>query len=305
MTVELEKSELHIREDNSGLQIYVPRDSRSQDFCYLSKLPPRLFEWMMTHPDTQIREKIEPEAVLVTTKILNANLSSVSWILEESGIIEVPGAQIIDDQGAIAESSRDAEEEAEEEVQRVHDSRPTTPGDISRGRDEFLTPTTSEIASSILTPPSSAVLTTRATSAHSSHSRVVSEVTYGQSRHRSAVAGSLPLAIQRIEADRTAPTYAEGLSGPDPNPDLIGIAVDEETRYVALLDNIIRRARNMSFPTLGAFDMSQLLETLPGLEMPADEYPLDIHRFRSATQRDRDFKVGAAGELFVSLECQS
>lgn len=37
-------------------------------------------------PGTQIREAVESEAVLVVTKILNANLMSVNWILEEAGI---------------------------------------------------------------------------------------------------------------------------------------------------------------------------------------------------------------------------
>ena len=41
VTVDIKKSEVHIGDNESGLQIYVPRDSRSQEFCYLSKLPPR------------------------------------------------------------------------------------------------------------------------------------------------------------------------------------------------------------------------------------------------------------------------
>jgi hypothetical protein len=67
---------------------------------------------------------------------------------------------------------------------------------------------------------------------------------------------------------------------------------------------MINKARTSSFPTIGSFDMSQLLETLSELKIPAAEYPLDIHRQRSATQRERDNKIGAAGELFVSLENQ-
>ncbi|ENH67493.1 hypothetical protein FOC1_g10010770 [Fusarium oxysporum f. sp. cubense race 1] len=47
-----DRSELHIREDDSSLKIYVPRDPKTQGFCYFSTLPRRFLEWMMTDPVT-------------------------------------------------------------------------------------------------------------------------------------------------------------------------------------------------------------------------------------------------------------
>lgn len=301
VAVEIEKSELHIGSDESHLQIYVPRDPRSQEFCFLSKLPPRLLDRMMTHPVTQIREKIEPEAVLVITKILNAKLSSVNWILEEAGIIEVAGSEAIDDQGAAAEQSdQDEAEEAEEEVQRVESSGEDTPSNSSSGPEVLLTTTTSQTASIVLIPPASAVPISSVSSTHLSQPRAVSEVVHSRSQHRSAVAGSAPPFVQEIREERTVLTHVRAPSSPDQGPNVIGILVDEATRYLALLDNIINKARNMSFPSLGSFDMSRLLEALSESEVSPDQNPFDNHVFRSATQRERDNKVGAAGELFVS-----
>jgi hypothetical protein len=78
-------------------------------------------------------------------------------------------------------------------------------------------------------------------------------------------------------------------------------AVDDQ--YVNLLDRAIRLGRNSGFPSQGAFDMSGLQEALSNVA-PADYYNYDGHditfRFRSASQLDRDKKVGAAGELYVS-----
>jgi hypothetical protein len=79
-------------------------------------------------------------------------------------------------------------------------------------------------------------------------------------------------------------------------------AVDDQ--YINLLDRVIRLGRNSGFPSQGAFDMSGLQEALSNVA-PADAYDnYDGHditfRFRSASQLDRDKKVGAAGELYVS-----
>ncbi|EXJ63403.1 uncharacterized protein A1O5_11452 [Cladophialophora psammophila CBS 110553] len=310
LPVELERSELHIREDESGLRIYVPRNPRSQDFCYLSKLPPRLFEWMMTHFDTQIRENIEPEGVLVVTKILNAKLSSVNWILEEAGIMEIPGTAIIDDQVVAADPDPADHESGAEESEQDEDEEQAWPSDredegeeaeeqsqtveASHDRGIRFTPTTSNEGSNTLISSTSTFVATTI-SAQSSHSRAISGVVYNHSRHRPAAAGSSTLSPspRRIGDERTARR--------DATPDMVDmLALDEDAGYVALLDNVITKARTTLFPSIGSFDMSQLLDSLPlDSDVLADEYPLDACRFRSATQRERDNKVGAAGELFV------
>ena len=264
--------------------------------------PAAIFEWMMTHPTTHIREKIEPEAVLVVTKILNAKLSLVNWILEEAGIIEVAGAETVDDIGTAEQLEQDDDDSEAEEVHRAEDTQPVGLDDVSRSPETILAPAATE------TPGNESVLSTStvdaisATFRQSSRPGVTNRVVYDNSRHTPAVARSLALSVQRIGDERTALTNAGAPFRPVPESEMIGIEVDEQTRYSALLDNMINKARASSFPSIGSFDMSQLLQTLSELEISADEYPLDFHRERSATQRERDNKIGAAGELFVSLE---
>lgn len=76
-------------------------------------------------------------------------------------------------------------------------------------------------------------------------------------------------------------------------------------QYINLLDRVIRLGRSSGFPSQGAFGMSGLQEALSNV-VPADPYDNynghDItFRFRSASQLDRDKKVGATGELYVGI----
>ncbi|KIW90948.1 uncharacterized protein Z519_08731 [Cladophialophora bantiana CBS 173.52] len=262
--VELERSELHIREDELGLRIYVPRNPRSQDFCYLPKLLPRLFEWVMTHFDTQIRENNELERVLVVTKILNAKLSTVNWILEEAGIMEIPRTGIVDDQGIAVDPDPADHESGAEESEQDEDEEQTWPSD----RDDEA----------------------RRLESRPKQSRPPTTEKYDSRLLRSS---PLPPSPRRIGDERTAHR--------DATPDMVDmLALDEDAGYVALLDNMITKARTTPFPSIGSFDMSQLLDSLPlDSDISADQYPLDDRRFRSASLRERHHKVRAASELFV------
>ncbi|KAF5714682.1 hypothetical protein FMUND_7251 [Fusarium mundagurra] len=84
-----DRSELHIREDDSGLKIYVPRDPKTQGFCYFSTLPRRFLEWMMTDPVTLQVKHAGSKAVQIVSAVLNAPLINMSQILEAEGVVEV------------------------------------------------------------------------------------------------------------------------------------------------------------------------------------------------------------------------
>lgn len=78
----------------------------------------------------------------------------------------------------------------------------------------------------------------------------------------------------------------------------------EDAQYLAILNRVVATARSAAFPSRGAFDMSDLRDALSGAGN-ADAYEsfdgLDVmNRFRSTNQLERDKKVGAAGELYVS-----
>ncbi|KAI1353752.1 hypothetical protein F5Y01DRAFT_50390 [Xylaria sp. FL0043] len=84
-------SELHIRETKDGvLEIYVPRDPDRQDLCYYETLPPRLLDWLMTDPTTNLKPSgFHTRGLDVMTSVLNARVGSMTRLLLHRGIIDV------------------------------------------------------------------------------------------------------------------------------------------------------------------------------------------------------------------------
>ena len=74
----------------------------------------------------------------------------------------------------------------------------------------------------------------------------------------------------------------------------------EDIHYRALLNRVLTAARAATLPTRGAYDMTSLLESLSGREIASFDGLDAINRFRSSSQIERDKKIGAAGELYVS-----
>ncbi|KAJ4027908.1 hypothetical protein NW752_000157 [Fusarium irregulare] len=119
-----DRSELHIREDGDSLKIYVPRDPKTQGFCYFSALPRRLLEWMMTDPVTLQVKRVGSKAVQIVTAILNAPLINVAQILEAEGIVDVAipaeSGKNLDPEYDISQTD-DTEEIEESEVRNEED----------------------------------------------------------------------------------------------------------------------------------------------------------------------------------------
>ncbi|KAF4957230.1 hypothetical protein FGADI_3295 [Fusarium gaditjirri] len=127
-----ERSELHIREDDSGLKVYVPRDPKTQGFCYFSTLPRRFLEWMMTDPATLQVKHSSSKAVQIVSAVLNAPLINMTQILEAEGIVEVDIPQARDGQEAEGEGGDvtagdlvDVEEEDGHDATVYHEAQET------------------------------------------------------------------------------------------------------------------------------------------------------------------------------------
>lgn len=60
--------------------------------------------------------------------------------------------------------------------------------------------------------------------------------------------------------------------------------------YLSLLDHVVQAGRAIRFPSQGRFNMSQLRDALPG----------DVVRSAFSSSHFTTFRIGAAGELFVS-----
>jgi hypothetical protein len=88
VTVESSTGTLHINEENGGLRIYVPKDSKERRRCYLLKLPKKLLSQLDIDRDA---------AIAVMQLVLQGPVEFLDDVLEENGIIEVPGLESLDD----------------------------------------------------------------------------------------------------------------------------------------------------------------------------------------------------------------
>lgn len=76
-------------------------------------------------------------------------------------------------------------------------------------------------------------------------------------------------------------------------------------QYRQLLNTVVRAARSAQFPSKGSFDMSSLYRALS--EDTAIQYNgfESRNRYRSTNLFERNFKIGAAGELYVSCSVRT
>jgi len=273
--VEKDSVLVHIREsDDNRLTIYVPRDERSQEVCFNSKLPRSLCEWLMTDPVTQIAEPMLPHAVNAVQSVLNAKPFALDDILNEHGIGEISIANVDDaynarEPGSTTEivpvrpgASLVGSETSEESVIRPPDTpprRPTPPHDwlsIDEDEDSFI----------MATPLSSVASPTHG---------------LGNIAAQSQYAPARPLLRLMPQVYR--------------NP----TETDRDT-YARLLQKIVRAARSSDFPSKGPFNMADMRAALPGTPDQDDDDSGETYRIRSSSQIERDKQIGAAGELFVS-----
>lgn len=80
--------------------------------------------------------------------------------------------------------------------------------------------------------------------------------------------------------------------------------VIEDPQYRQLLERVVRVASRAAFPSRGSFDMSALGHSLPG-NIARGYYGFESRqRYRSNNLAERNFKIGAAGELYVSISIE-
>lgn len=235
----------------------------------------------MTNPKTEITAGTSEKAHRLVATVLNASKHVVPEILEENGIVSID-IESEDHEEEHNVTNDSSESETEESLQR------------SPARDnvaELVTPyadmaseTCSLADSTPVSPPR------QVTSEEITYVNVTSSQTASHSQSARPI-----LVPQRTSGNRP---YLE--------PDFGLPTVNEDvTKYRDLLGRVISAARGADFPTRtnAPLDMSALLSALPTeyeTESSFDRIEESI-RFRSKTQLERDRMVGAAGELYVSL----
>lgn len=280
----------HIEHTSSGLTIFVPRKRNAQTVCFNSALPRKFAEWIMRNPTTQIPGTVESEMVRSLIAVLTCDCcdrSVLSDICSLNGIVQVdvPNEDIEDAEEEEGGSEEDTKEEDEEEDEEEDDnseleqqqSQRTPYIDTPESNSETLVETVVRRSHLSSQPPP-----------------------YDQGQQDMASYRRRPFVPPDPSSDHDSP-----LTSVESRENLASAGPSADTQYGALLEKVVAAAQRATFPSQGSFDMSDLRNNLPRT-LRDDAFEsfdgLDIvTQFRSANQLERDKKVGAAGELFVSI----
>ncbi|KAM0380433.1 hypothetical protein ACHAPK_001030 [Fusarium culmorum] len=245
---------------------------------------------------------IETEAVKALTAIFATERFVLDDVLDDQGILQV-SFEDEDGESYSSETEEYQEEEDQEEEsqqQGSSDSELETDDTLS----EQLTPSHSSTNAGTL-PDAELSETMREEGLHETLTEVISRRSQMSSQplsgrvHHSPQAAASPSSSQSLHhpCDQTRRNLPPAMAS------LSGQHYSEDTRYRVILDRVIEKAQSAVLPSRGSFDMSDLRNALPNDDTNAYESfdGLDlVSRFRSTSQLERDKKVGAAGELYVS-----
>jgi hypothetical protein len=285
--IEDDSPNVHIDYVPPNLTIYVPRKKRPQEICFSSILPRKFLRWLMDYPDSRIEDHADAIAVNALNSVLACDRLVLPDILDRQGIIQ------IEIENEDVPSSEDTEEyddpeRSDEEAAGVEEAPiNSAPVDVVSDTEtlvetvgrSYMARDAQRVSSG---PPSRPMILNQAPSS----SVIVDAAASSQSRLQSRFGvGSVP---QLGEFTFTAPQTG----------------FTEDGRYRALLERVVAAAQAASFPSSGAFNLDSLRDALFS-ELHDDAlYSFDgfdvVSGLRSATQFERDKRVGAAGELYVS-----
>lgn len=308
----------HIEHTSSGLTIFVPRKKRAQEVCFSSALPRKFAEWIMRDATTQIPGTVESEIINILAAVFTCNRSVLNEICDRHGIVQVDflNEDIKDDDEE--EDDSDFEEEQGQIREQLEEK------DQERRREQ--SPQLKNLTSSEGALSEQLSISTRSSSRSSANTSFyeTSETPYLEAQRsnsetvvqRSNLSSHSPPVGQEqedISSHRRRPITYLGHNSSDStftssnsSEHLASAGVSDNTQYGVLLEKVVAAAQCATFPSQGSFDMSDLRNNLPG-QLRDDTFEsfdgLDIvTRFQSANQLERNKKVGAAGELFVSID---
>lgn len=270
--VDISKSEIHLQDHEDGLKIYVPQDEGLQYQCFLDRIHEALLEWIMTDPSTGICEDYNDKAVHAMQSVIHAHPKYVSATLTRSGIvsIDIPDDLIMvqPKEKSYAPPGPDGDRIPEGSQGNSDWERDTLVQDNTHHRVTL----TQQVNTSDV-DDSEQIGLTYARAAHHSASSIVNPITY-------------------------TPRQGTGSSRISLSPELEGpTVVDYE--YLSILRSAVTFARRAIFPSRGTFDMATLSDSLPNEE--DNDNAGEYFGLRSSEKVERDKKIGAAGELFVSI----
>ena len=261
----------HISEIGGKLTIYVANEPKTQDISFGSVLPRKLASWLMMNTNTNRLESVEAEMVSALTSIFASDKSVLDEILDDQGIIQIPFDNDDED-----ESLPLIEEQSMQLVLTPTDSSEAeAPSHIAHNTDNFVIE-----------------FETVSQTSHMTH-----QGRPGVERHSPEPTAALrPLPNVSIPNSHVRRNFSSG-------SEAVGSVLQEDVRYRSVLQRVVEAARSANFPHRRAFDMQDLRDALPDANLGTYQSfdGLDVmNRTGSSSQQERDKRVGAAGELYVS-----
>lgn len=282
----------HIDEPAGNLTIYVPRDRRAQEVCFGSVLPRKFAAWLMRNPHTNIDGNVEVDIINALTSIFASDRAVLDEILDDQGMIQL--------QFEDPDEDLNEEEIGGEQVEDNHasDSTPEPGYEVS---DPVLTPTHSSLNDASILPL--AVRDFEIEDGALETEREIVEIQSSTSRQVRRGDGSTSRPLLH-HSPQGIPFSPEQLNIHRPIPSHSTSQATEDQRYRTILERVIAAARFANFPSGGAFDLNDLRDALPDSGETNSYLSYDgldvLSRFQSTSQQERDRKIGAAGELYVS-----
>lgn len=232
----------------------------------------------MEYPEGHIEDHTDTAMINALCLIFSCEVQTLNDILDRQSIVRI-NVENIDDPESEAE-----DEEEEEEAADV--------GDNGRHSFTYDTPTaTTETFAEVSAQSHMA----RARSSQSSESTLRFYTPESSVYSVSSSARSTATA-QPFESPAALPLSSS-----------LGLTLSaggEDDRYRAILERVVDSARSASFPSRGSFNLDSLRNALfadLGHQEPYSFNGINVAAgLRSETQLERDKKVGAAGELYVS-----
>lgn len=253
-TVQGASANLHLEDSNSQIRLYVPYGEDRREICYLYQIPGTL----VSHLDIA-----DPMAVKVIGDIVKASrISVLDCLLDEHGIVNVPGVESLPPAAATEDRSTDKH------------AYPATPPPTIMYPDRASTTISSD-----WTGPSR-LRRTPSPSSTSYRNSPADEEPFSPATYSFRAFHGTPGSSVSPDPIRRAP-------GTNPERPVVNNA------YVDLLRGVIAAAAQATFPRSSPTTPAPIPD--PGLDTLAD----DVFGKRSDGQISHDVNVGAAGELYV------
>lgn len=303
---------VHIEHIPSELKIFVPRGKKDQGICFSSVLPKRFSEWLMQDPTTQTFGEVESEMVNILSTVFAYDRCVLSETCDRHGIFQV---EILNEDAEEDDGDTDEEEEEDEDYEEdTENDEDTEDDEEDEGEDDGEDGHVEEEDETSELGQQQGQRTPSPDTPGSDSETLVESII--RQSHRSSQPPPDGQEREDMPSYRQRPIAHSRLSN-TPNPsltlaenreNLASAGPSADTQYGVLLERVVAAAQSATFPSQGSFDMSDLRNNLPGQLMDSTFESFDgldiVTRFRSTNQLERDKKVGAAGELFVSTYCK-